>query len=76
MKLMKAIAQMEMRNILAYPISFWVNFLGTTIGQLGLSYFLWSAIYGANPNRLIGEMSFPMMILYSFLAPMTLKTIH
>lgn len=76
MRLFKAVFQMEMRNILAYRFSFWVNFFGTTFGQLGLSYFLWSSIFGGNKNAIIGGMSFQMMILYSFLAPMTLKTIQ
>lgn len=76
MRLSKAIFQMEMRNILAYRFSFWINFFGTTIGQLGLSYFLWSSIYSASNSQRIGGMTFQMMILYSFLAPMTLKCIH
>ena len=75
MRLFKAIFQMEMRNILAYRFSFWINFFGSTLGQLGLSYFLWSSIFGENKNLIIGGMSFQMMILYSFLAPMTLKSV-
>lgn len=73
---MIAIFKMEMRTILAYRFSFWVNFFGTTLGQLGLSYFLWTSIFEGNKNTVIGEMSFQMMILYSFLAPMTQRTIH
>lgn len=67
---------MEMRNILAYRFSFWINFFGTTLGQLGLSYFLWTSIFSASQSETIGGMTFQMMILYSFLAPMTLKSIH
>jgi ABC-2 type transport system permease protein len=75
-RLFKAVFLMEMRNILAYRFSFLINFFGTTIGQLGLSYFLWSSIFYGNKNTIIGGMSFQMMILYSFLAPMTLKTVN
>lgn len=76
MRLSKAIFQMEMRNILAYRFSFWINFFGTTLGQLGLSYFLWSSIFSVSAETKIGGMTFPMMILYSFLAPMTLKCVN
>ncbi|RPJ75239.1 MAG: hypothetical protein EHM20_09265 [Alphaproteobacteria bacterium] len=76
MRLSKAIFQMEIRNILAYRFSFWINFFGTTIGQLGLSYFLWSSIFSASAESRIGGMTFSMMILYSFLAPMTLRCVH
>jgi ABC-2 type transport system permease protein len=75
-KLTIAICKMEIRNILAYRFSFWINFFGSTLGQLGLSYFLWSSIFGMNNAKTIGGMTFPMMILYSFLAPMTLKCVH
>lgn len=73
--LANSIFKMEVRSILAYRVSFWINFLGTCLGHLGLSYFLWSAIYQGTVGKIIGGMNFQMMILYSFLAPMTIKTI-
>lgn len=76
MNLSKAIFKMEIRSILAYRFSFWINFFGTTFGQLGLSYFLWKSIYGDNILKTIGGMTFQMMILYSLLASMTLKTVQ
>lgn len=75
MKLLFSIFKMEIRGILAYRVSFWINFLGTSLGHLGLSYFLWSSIFSHSQNKIIGGMSFPMMILYSILAPMTIKTV-
>jgi ABC-2 type transport system permease protein len=66
---------MELRTILAYRSSFWINFFGTSLGQLGISYFLWSAIFLKSNGKLIGGMNFQMMILYSLLAPMTIKTV-
>lgn len=76
MNLSKAIFKMEARSILAYRFSFWINFFGTTFGQLGLSYFLWRSIYGNDSLKLIGGMNFEMMILYSFLSSMTLKSVQ
>ena len=70
-----AIFKMEIRAILAYRVSFWINFLGTSLGHLGLSYFLWSSIFSKSESKLIGGMTFPMMILYSILAPMVIKTV-
>ena len=66
---------MEVRAILAYRFSFWINFLGTSLGHLGLSYFLWTAIFTSTHKTLIGGMNFSTMIFYSFLAPITIKSV-
>lgn len=74
-RLINSIFKMEVRAILAYRFSFWINFLGTSLGHLGLSYFLWNAIFQSTHKTLIGGMNFSMMILYSLLAPMTVKAV-
>lgn len=75
LRLIYSIFQMELRTILAYRTSFWINFIGTSLGQIGISYFLWSAIFQKTSEQQIGGMTFPMMILYSVLAPMTVRTV-
>ncbi len=65
--------KMEWRNILSYRIDFWINFVGITIIQFLVAYFLWTSIFSTSGVTEIKGMSFPMLMLYYILAPLTLR---
>lgn len=65
--------KMEWRNILSYRFDFWVNFVGTSLIQFGVAYFLWSSIFSKSGITSIKGMSFQMLMLYYVLAPLALR---
>lgn len=68
-----AVYKMEWRYILSYRMDFWLNFVGTSVVQLTIAYFLWSSIFSITQKDHIGVFSFEAIMLYYVLAPLTFK---
>ena len=66
---------LELRNLIAYRLDFWLFFLGTSMITFFIAYYLWSAIYNATGADHIGGMKRDQMLCYYFLIPFVFKTI-
>ena len=55
---------LELRKTLSYRLDFWVQFLTPIVGQMGVSYFLWQAVFEAREVQTLGGMSFKAFLLY------------
>jgi len=70
-----AIFAMEWKKLFSYRMTFWVTFLGSTLTQLLIAYFLWDAIFSSLGVDQIKGHTFKHMILYYLLVPIMFKTI-
>lgn len=66
--------KLEWRNILSYRVDFWFNFVGTSVIQFTVAYFLWKSIFEVNQVDMIKGMTLQMIILYYILAPLAMKS--
>lgn len=65
------VISIELRRAFTYRFEFWFKFLGTLFANVGLAYFLWEAIYAQTGVREIEGYTFPAMVLYYVLVPLT-----
>lgn len=65
-----SIGAMEFRKILSYRVDFWVQFLGTVIVQILVSWFLWKAVFAAKDVDQIGGYNFHQLIFYYLMVPL------
>ena len=73
--MVKSIALMEWRNILAYRMVFWTNFLGAVFAQFLIGYFLWKSIFDYSKIQDFKGYDFKNMVFYYLVAPMTFKAV-
>jgi ABC-2 type transport system permease protein len=73
---MTQVFSLELRKLLSYRFDFWMQFLLPTLGQLAIAYFLWRAIYAANPGQALGGYSFHAIMLYYLLASLVNRVIE
>lgn len=66
---------LELRNILAYRADFWLNFFGTVLFNLAISYFLWSSIFLVNDIQEIKGMNINFLLFYYFVVPMNSRIV-
>jgi len=66
---------MELRKLFAYRVDFWFQFLGSTIINFIIAYFLWQAIFEAQGITSLKGMSFSYMIFYSLITPLISRLI-
>jgi len=51
---------------MTYRLDFWVEFIAPTFVQLGVSYFLWRAVFEARGLTELGGFTLPALMLYYF----------
>ena len=70
-----AIFSLELRNIFAYRVDFWVAFLGSLIAEMTIAFFLWTAIFAQTGQTELQGFTFHSIIFYyvlmSFMVRMT-----
>ncbi len=65
--------KLEWRNILAYRMDFWINFIGSNVVQFIIAFFIWKSIFTQQHLTQIKGMSFSMLIFYYVLAPLSYR---
>lgn len=58
----------ELRRMISYRASFWIQYLGNVTVTFLVAYFLWQAVYAASGKSEIGGYSFEKMVLYYMVA--------
>ena len=67
---------MELKKQMSYRVDFWVNFVVSFLTALGVSYFLWAAIFAANNHQEINGFNLDGMIFYYILIILISKLIR
>lgn len=58
----------ELRRMISYRGSFWIQYLGNACVTFVVAYFLWGAVYAASGGGALGGYSFEKMVLYYIIA--------
>lgn len=61
--------KLEAKRFLSYRVDFWLQFAVSVLAEVVIAYFLWSSIYGDDPNKIIGGYTFHQMLLYYLFVP-------
>lgn len=67
---------LELANLMAYRLDFWVRALVAVVIETLIAFYLWSAIFAARGEALIGGLSFPQMMVYYFCASLSNMTLR
>jgi ABC-2 type transport system permease protein len=62
-------SKLEAKRFLSYRVDFWLQFAVSVLAEVVIAYFLWSSIYGDDPNKLIGGYTFHQMLMYYLFVP-------
>lgn len=71
-----SVFRIELRQIFAYAVDFWVNFFGKMLTQVIIAYFLWGNIYQNNKEAVLEGYSFKGIIIYFTIAPLLLRVLQ
>ena len=66
----------ELKKLLTYRVSFWLNFLGTLAISLIVSYSVWKHIFEIRQVKTLQGMSFNTLLSYYLIAPIVAKAIR
>lgn len=64
------IFSLEIRKRLSYRLDFWFQFLGVTLVQVGISYFMWKAVFEWNQAQILRGYTFRGLMFYALLVPL------
>lgn len=61
--------KLETKRVLSYRVDFWLQFAVSVLAEVVIAYFLWSSLFGGDPNKKIGGYTFHQMLLYYLFVP-------
>lgn len=61
---------LEFRKIFAYRVDFWSGFLGSTVVEMTIVYFVWRAVFDHRGVDMLNGFSFTGLMLYYLIAQM------
>jgi ABC-2 type transport system permease protein len=64
----RMLVSVELRRLFSYRLDLWVSFAGGLIIEVGIAYFLWSAIFQARSVSTLQGFTLPGLLLYQGLA--------
>lgn len=65
------VISIELRKAFSYRVDFWLNFLSRVFIVIGVSYFLWTAIYAVDGRVEIAGFTLHAMLAFFTILPMT-----
>ncbi|MDC0357987.1 ABC-2 family transporter protein [Oligoflexia bacterium] len=74
-RLYLSVLSLELRNLMAYRVDFWIRMALAVMAQLTVAFFLWDAIFTTQKADSIGGYSFFAMILYYFIAALVRQAV-
>lgn len=72
----KYVFSLSLRKVFAYRADFWINFIATIVGEVGVAYFLWQAVYKIRAQETLSGYTFPTMVLYFVIVSLIGKVIR
>lgn len=64
---------LELKKALSYRVDFWINFVVGTAIDIGVSYFLWKAMFAAQNATTMSGFSFHGIVFYYLFASFTMR---
>jgi ABC-2 type transport system permease protein len=71
LRLALQVLSIELRRAMTYRFEFWFRFLGVLFANVAIAYYLWKAIFAQTGAAEIQGYTFPAMVLYYVLVPLT-----
>lgn len=71
-----AVVSLELRRLLSYRADFWMHFLGGTLAQMALAYFLWRAVFRARAVESLNGFHLDSLLLYYLLVAFTERLVR